>query len=187
MLKSIPPVAMALCFSIIAFCLQHTDCPSLFTTTQFTGFKYIRFFICIRSYSYSLFNSLFIAAATAIEVWVEIYRCQISVLSSEGKTLLSGKRQRGSPKLPASLLSFFSFSVGNEKKLKKQFNILLLFWCVLFTDCNKNKRIIDLYVCYGLLPTTRKPMIRQPSTNGRIKVITLKTCAHVLQYCTLAA
>ena len=74
-------------------------------------------------------------------------------LGSEVKTLFSGKRQRGSSQIARFIaFIFFSFSVGNEKKLMKQFNILLLIWRILFTDCNQNKRIIDLYVCYGCYP-----------------------------------
>jgi len=118
--------------------------PLPLTTPQSTDFKYPRFFICIRSYSYCFSNSLFIAKATAIEAWVEIHRCRISDLSSEVKSLLSGKRQGGSSQIARFVAFIFSFSVGSEKKLKKQCNILLLFWRLLFTDCNKNYRIIDL-------------------------------------------
>lgn len=147
MLKCVPPVAMALCFSIIAFRLQHTDCPS-----PSPPLKYPRFFICLRSYFYYLSNSLFIAAATAIEAWVEIQCCQIWDLSSEVKTLLSDKRHHVSSQIARFVGFNFSSLVGSEKKLKKQLNILLLFWRILLSDCNKNKRIIDLYVCYGCYP-----------------------------------
>jgi hypothetical protein len=126
--------------------------PLPLTTPQSTDFKYPRFFICFRPYSYCLSNSLFIAAASAIEAWIEIQCCQISDVSSTVKTLLSGKRQHVSSQISRSIAFNFSFLVESEKKLEKQFNILLLFGRILLSDCNKNKRIIDLYVCYGCYP-----------------------------------
>lgn len=147
--------------------------PLPLTAPQSTDFKYPQFFICIRSYSCCLSNSLFIAAATAIEAWVEIHRCQISDLSNEVKTPLSGKRQHGSSQITCFVAFIFSFSVESEKKLRKQFNILLLFWRILFTDGNL-KKYYSVLMLRLLQLTTRKPAIRISSTNSNRKVITPK-------------
>jgi hypothetical protein len=97
--------------------------PLPFTTPQSTDFKYPRLFICIRSYSYCLSSSLFITAATAIEAWVEIYRCQISDLSSEVKNCFPANGNAGRPKLRASLRSFFISRLG----VKRNWRISLIY------------------------------------------------------------
>jgi hypothetical protein len=132
MVKSMPSVAMALCFTVIASVLEHTVSPppsSPLTTPQSTDFKCPRSFVCIPSSFYAISNSLFIAAVTVIEAWGKIRRYQIWDLGSEVKAPLAGIWQRWSSQF-FRVIAFIFCWVRNEKELKKAFQYIVIFYVV---------------------------------------------------------
>jgi hypothetical protein len=182
MFKSAPPVAMALCFSIITFLLQHTDCPSPspplnLQTSSTHDFPFV-FGLTPIAFPAHYLQPRSQQLKLELKNTVVRYRGQDSAVRKTATLVV--------PNCPLHCVHIFFVVLGVKRNWRSSLIYIVIFLRILFTDCNKNEIIVDLYVCYGCCPQ-HVSQWETAINKWQQKGINPSICTHVLTYCPLAA